>query len=226
MIKKLVQRMLIVSFAVMLLFSSLSTVYGANMSVYNDPPSFVEVKIIDSGERIQIVVDVKDMNGWEDIRKVYVNTTDSKGNIVESALFTQKKVPDSYRKLLYTYYNFSNIIGNSLLPDESIANASNPPNVGPSSPDWFKAVHERINFVFKPFSAYYVHITAFDRKMNRCEYSGPFSSEYQEPPMIENPVVPLGISLVIASATGAGVYVHRRHSNKMAQLVEEKMGGG
>lgn len=220
--KELMQRIAVAFFATLILFSSLSSVYGANMSVYNDPPSFVEIKIIDSGERIQVIVDVKDMNGWEDILKVYVNATDSKGNIVESALFTQK-VTYSYRKLLYTNYSFSNIIGNSLLPDESIANASNPANL--RGPDWFKAVHERINFIFKPFSAYYVHVTAFDKKMKKCEYSGPFSSEYQEPPMIENPVVPLGISLVIAAAAGAGLYVHRKHSNKMAQLAEEKMGG-
>jgi hypothetical protein len=216
MIKKLMQRTIIAIFAVAVLSSTMATVEAANMSVYNTPPSFVEIKIIDMGNRIEVVVDISDMNGWEDIRKVYVNATDSHGNMVESALFTRQK-----NRLT----NFSDIEGGALIPSESTVIASTPANVGPNSPDWFKAVHERINFVFKPFSAYYVHITGLDKDSEKCQYSGPFSSEYHEPPIIENPVVPVGISLIISVAAGVGIYVHRKHSNKLAQLAEEKMGG-
>jgi hypothetical protein len=222
MMEKLVQRTIVAFFAVLILSSAITTVEAANMSVSNVGPTFVKINIIDIGDRIEIVLDILDMNGWEDIRTVYVNATDSHNNTVESALFKQDA---RYGKsqLTYTDYNFSNVIGNSLLPGESIAETSNPRNI--QGPDSLKATREKITFVFKPFSAYYIHISAFDKKGEKCEESGPFSSEYHEPPIIENPVVPLGASLIAASAAGVGIYVHRKHSNKLAQLAEEKMGG-
>ena len=193
------------------------------ISISNSPPSFVTVKVLDSGERIQVIVEVSDMNGWEDIFKVYVNTTDSKGNLVESALYSQYPGNTSTDRIDL----FSENAGNSLIPGESEVTRFpyTPPSNGGWGKDWFNATYQRMTFVFKPFSSYRIHVEAFDKKMAKCEYSGPFSSEYQEPPLIENPVVPLGLSLIIAAGSGTGLYVHRRHSNKMAKLVEERMRG-
>ncbi len=196
------------------------------VTIYNTPPTFVNVKILDLGEEIQVVVEVSDMNGWEDIYRVYVNATDSSGNLVESALFSQYSTNSSINLI----NEFSELRGNSLVVGDQGSDVlrfrTTPAGAGGWSADWFNGTYERITFVFKPFSAYRVHVTALDRKMERCEYSGPFTSEYQEPPLIEDPMVPLGLSLVIAAASGTGIYIHRRYSNRIAQLVEEKVGGG
>ncbi len=205
--------------------SALSSGAGV-VTIYNTPPTFVSVKILDLGEEIQVVVEVSDMNGWEDIYRVYVNATDSSGNIVESALFSQYSTNSSINLI----NEFSELRGNSLMTGDQGSDVvrfrTTLPGAGGWSADWFNGTYERITFVFRPFSAYRVHVTALDRKMEKCEYSGPFSSKYEEPPLIEDPMVPLGLSLVIAAASGTGLYIHRRHSNRIAQLVEEKMGGG
>ncbi len=211
--------------ALLLIFISiLMPVKGAEISIYNSPPTFYTVKILDTQDRIQVIVDISDMNGWEDIWKVYVNITDSSGNLVESSVYQQYMSNTSTNRVDL----FSDISGNSLIPAE--CEVERFPFTGGGGggfgKDWFNATYQRITFVFRPFSGYYVHIEGFDRKTNRCEYAGPFSSEYQEPPLIEDPVVPLGLSLVIAAGGGAALYMHRRHSNKLAQIVEEKMGGG
>lgn len=193
------------------------------ISIYNAPPSFVTVKILDSGERIQVIVEVSDMNGWEDIFRVYVNTTDSRGNLVESALYSQYPGNSSTHRIDL----FSESAGNSFIPGESEVTRFpyTQPGGGGWGRDWFNATYQRMTFVFKPFSSYRIHVEAFDRKMEKCEYNGPFSSKYEEPPIISDPTVPLGISLVIASGAGAALYVKRRQSNKMARLVEERMRG-
>ncbi len=194
------------------------SVRGAEISIYNSPPTFVDIKIIDTDERIQVVVEVSDMNGWEDIWKVYVNVTDMNGNLVESALYQQYMTNSSGNRV-----DLFSDSSNYLIPGES--DVMRFPFTSVSSKDWFNATYQKITFVFRPFSGYYIHVEAFDKKSNKCEYSGPFSSKYEIPPVVENPVVPLGISLVIAAGTGAGIYVHRRHSNRLAQLAEEKTGG-
>ena len=196
---------------------------AGTISIYNIPPSFVAVKILDSEERILVIAEVRDMNGFEDIFRVYLNATDSRGNVVESAFYSQYATNTSTSPR----DRFGEQSGNYLMVLESNVTRFHytPQTDGGWGPDWINATYQRIIFVFKPFSAYRIHIEAFDKKMAKCEYSGPFSSKYEEPPLIEDPVVPLGLSLVIAAGTGAALYVKRRQSNKMAKLVEERMRG-
>lgn len=221
---KIIQRMCLVSLALLMVSGALAPVgEGAEISIYNSPPTFVTFKILDLGERIQVILEISDMNGWEDIWKIYVNVTDIEGNIIESALYQQYMANTSTNRVDL----FSELRGNSLIPAESEVERFPFSGVGAGGfgKDWFNATYQRMTFIFYPFSGYYIYVEAFDRKLNKCEYSGPFSSAYEEPPLIENPMVPLGLSLVIASATGAGIYVHRRHSNKLAQLAEQRVGG-
>ena len=221
--KKIMQKAALVSIALLLIFGVLMpSVEGAEISIYNSPPTFVTVKIMDTGERVQVIVEVSDMNGWEDIWKVYVNITDISGGIVESSLYLQYMTNTSTNRVDL----FSELEGNSLIPSESeVQRFPFSGSAGSVGTDWFNATYQRMTFVFRPLSGYYVHITAFDKKLNKCEYGGPFSSKYEEPPLIDNPVVPLGLSLVIAAGAGAAIWMHRKHSNKLAQIVEEKMGG-
>ena len=206
--------------------SSYSNAAGV-VTIYNSPPLFKSINIQDEGTRIVITVDVSDFNGWEDIYCVYVNATDSGGNIVESALYRQYASNGS-SQMMDQKSRFSDLSGGFLIPDESDVETFHYQQSGSGGwgSDWFNATHELITFVMKPFSALQVKITAFDRKMAHCEQISPFSSSYSNPPLIDNPTVPLGLSLIIAAGVGSGIYMYRRNSNKMAKLVEEKMRGG
>jgi hypothetical protein len=54
-------------------------------------------------------------------------------------------------------------------------------------------------------------------------YFGPFSSEYEPPPFIDDPVmraiIPIGLSLVIAIITALFITLRRHYNNKLAARV-------
>ncbi len=193
------------------------------VTIYNAPPTFVTVKIQDVESRIVMTVDVSDYNGWEDIFRVYVNVTDIYGNIIESALYSQYPSNSSDQRV----DTFSDLKGGVLIPEESDVQRFpySPPSGGGWGKDWFNATYQRMTFVFKPFLGYRIIVTAYDRKEVSCEYVGPFSSQYSVAPAMENPTVPIGISLIVAMVAGLLVFQQRRSSNKLARLAEEKIGG-
>ncbi len=193
------------------------------VSIYNAPPTFVSVKIQDTGSRIVVVVEVSDYNGWENIYRVDLNVTDSYGNVIESASYLQYPNNESDQRI----DEFRDLKGGVLLPQECDVERFpyQPPSTGGWGPDWFNATYQRVTFVFKPFSGYRIMLRAYDKKMAYCENIVPFSSEYRVPPVIDNPSVSVGISLIVSILAGVAIYMHRRSSNKLAQIAEEKIGG-
>lgn len=194
------------------------------VTIYNAPPTFVGVKIQDVESRIVMTVEASDYNGWEDIFRVYINVTDVYGNVIESAVYSQYPTNDSDQRI----DEFRDLRGGVLLPDESDVERFpyNPPTGGGWGDDWFNATYQRMTFVFKPFSGYRILITVLDKKMVSSEYVGPFTSTYSIPPVVDNPTIPISISLIVAIVAGALIFIHRKGSNKLARLAEEKLGGG
>ena len=193
------------------------------VSIYNAPPTFPTVKIQDVQSRIVVTVEVSDYNGWEDIYKVRINITDSFGNIVEQAEYSQYPSNESDSRI----DEFKDLKGGALISKESDVERFpyRAPSGGGWGTDWFNSTYQRMTFVFKPFSGYRILVTAYDRKMVSCVYTGPFNSEYEVPPVIENPTIPITISFIVAAVSGLILYIHRKDNNKLARLAEEKIGG-
>jgi len=193
------------------------------VTLYNAPPTFVSLKIQDVESRIVVTVEVSDYNGWEDIYQLRINVTDVYGNIIESAVYSQYVTNESEERI----DEFRDIRGGVLLPHESDVERFpyRPPAGGGWGPDWFNATYQRMTFIFKPFSGYKIIVTAYDRKMVSCQNVLPFSSQYRVPPVIDNPAVPIGISMIVAAVAAIVMYMHRKNNNKLAQIAEEKLGG-
>jgi hypothetical protein len=197
---------------------------GAGATVFSTPPTFFTVKVQDVESRIVVTVEVSDYNGWEDVYKVQINITDSFGNIVERAEYSQYSSNVSNASRID---EFKDLKGGALIPKESDVERF-PYKVLPNgnlAPDWFNSTYQRMTFVFKPFSGFRILVTAYDRKMLSCVYTGPFNSEYEVPPVIENPTIPITISLIVAGVSGIILYIHRKENNRLARLAEEKIGG-
>ncbi len=214
------------------LFLSLSTVVsfyaegqGSQIGVSNDGPSFISVSIEDDNDLIYIYVSLRDLNGWDDIYVVNVTVFDDQGGPISQVIYRQ------YRDLSddTPAIEWEEIEGGYLSREHS---TWDPVMIAPWNPEnTEKQIGLDIRFGLESFSGDRITITAWDRgtedpltgergNLLSCSYDGPFSADFTPTPMVRNYVIPLGLSLIIATIGAIFMTWNRYKNNKLARAVE------
>ncbi len=209
---------------VFLIVASIAFVYispGADgdIGVSNDPPSWVDIFIDDSNGLILVHVSLKDLNGWNDIYNVTLVVLDGNGNEISNIVYKQYNDLDSTIAVIDWVEN----TGNYLDEDNSYYE---PIDIAPWNPDnAIDSVGLNVTFALTPFSGETIKIDAYDMREARCGYLGPFSADYEVPPVWDNGdvIIPISISAICAFIGAMFIIIKRIKSNKMARLIE---GGG
>ncbi|MBA3045359.1 MAG: hypothetical protein KKH41_08575 [Candidatus Thermoplasmatota archaeon] len=213
------RRCLSLVFSVFLVFlvvqAGTSRAQQGGIGVDNDGPSFIDISLTETDDFTYVNVEVKDLNGWNDIFSINVTIMDNQDRPISRVSYMQ------YSSLGST--SVATILWNQTAGDYLDTTRSTwiPLPVAPWNPD--NAVVEiglRVSFAFHKFSGYSINILAMDRGQLTCEYNGPFSAEYTPAPVFSDVVIPISLSSFIGIG-GAGFMVYRRHSNnKLAKAVE------
>jgi hypothetical protein len=185
------------------------------IGVDNDGPSFMDISIIETDTLTFINVEVRDLNGWNDLFSINVTVLDNQNRPISSVSYMQYS---SLSSTSVATINWNQTVGNYLDRTQS---TWLPIPVSPWNPE--NAIVEiglRVSFAFQKFSGQTINILAMDRGQLTCEHNGPFSAEYTPSPIFGNVAIPIGLSTVIA-AVAAVFMAYRRHSNnKLARAVE------
>lgn len=206
---------LVLALSVLLLIPSLSLGAGTGVGVFNSPPTFVDLSIIDHVDRVGIYVSISDYNGWDDIASVNVRIVDAKDRLISNMTYYQYNSDGSRTD------SFVDNLGDYLIP---------PDPAHPSTTSYVQRYHgvgwfednttQRMVFMIQPLNGAIINVTAYDRDGASCSFEGPFSAQYSEPPVINNITVAVGISLITAAAVSSYALYGRRESNKMARRIE------
>ncbi|MFO7619433.1 MAG: hypothetical protein R6W91_07275 [Thermoplasmata archaeon] len=200
---------------VLVIQAGTSRAQQGGIGVDNDGPSFMDISINEVDDVIFVNVEVRDLNGWNDMFSINVTILDNQGNPISRVNYML------YPNLAST--SVAAIIWNQTVGEYLDRTQSTwmPIPVSPWNPD--NAATEiglRVSFAFNKFSGESINILAMDRGQLTCEYNGPFSAEYTPAPVFDNVAVPISLSSAIA-AVAALFLVFRRHSNnKLAKAVE------
>lgn len=194
--------------------SSAQDTNNPGIGVDNDGPSFISTSITETDTNKYVNVQVRDLNGWDDIFSINVTVLDGRGNPICSVSYMQypNLVSTSVAAIIWneTAGGFFDEAGSSwniipVLP----WNTGNTTNIGLS-----------VNFAFEKFSGDRIQILVLDRGLLTCATDGPFSAEYTPAPEWENVAIPISLSSVVA-VFAAGFLVYRRFkNNKVARAVE------
>ncbi len=186
-----------------------------SIGVDNDGPSFLDIAIEETDVYKYVDVEVRDLNGWNDIFSINITIMGNSDNILSQVCYMQ------YPNLTSTSVAaiiWNETVGNYLVAGES---GWTPMPVAPWNPDNAeREIGLRVIFAFNKFSGDTVNILVMDKGQLTCEYNGPFSAEYTPAPEWENVAIPISLSTMIAVAV-AGFMVYRRFkNNKLARAVE------
>ena len=185
------------------------------IGVDNDGPSFIDVSITEDNYYKYVDVQVRDLNGWNDIFSVNVTIMGTGESILSQVCYMQ------YPSLSST--TVATIIWNRTAGDQFVEAASGWAllAVPPWNPD--NAVMEiglRVSFAFNKFSGDKVNIFVMDKGMLTCEVDVPFSAEYIPAPEWENVAIPISLSTIVAVAAAGFMAYRRFKNNKLAKAVE------
>ena len=185
------------------------------VGVDNDGPSFMDISISETDEVIYVNVEVRDLNGWNDIFSINVTIFDNQDRPISRVSYMQYSSLDSTSVATILW----NETAGSYL--DRTRSTWMPIPVAPWNPENARVeIGLRVSFAFQKFSGQTINILAMDRGMLTCEYSGPFSAEYTPAPVFEDVAIPITLSSVMASVA-ALLMVFRRHTNnKLARAVE------
>ncbi len=186
------------------------------IGVENDPPSFIGLTIEETELYKYVDVQVRDLNGWNDIFSINVTVMGSSGNIISQVCYMQ------YPNLAST--SVAAIIWNETVGDylvEPPESAWTTMPVSQWNPEYAAMdIGLRVIFAFSKFSGDTVNILVMDKGQLTCEVNTVFSSEYTPAPKWRNVAIPISLSSIIAVGA-AGFMVYRRFkNNKLARAVE------
>jgi hypothetical protein len=197
------------------LVSGFSSAQQGGIGVDNDGPSYIDIALVETDTLNYVNVEVRDLNGWNDIFSINVTITGNQNEIISQICYMQ------YPKLGSTTVaaiKWNQTVGDYLV--ESLCSWV-PIPVAPWNPD--NAVMEiglRVSFALQKFSGQNVNILAMDKGQLTCEYNGPFSAEYTPAPTFDSVAVPIGLSAIVAVLTAVFVVYRRFNNNKLARAVE------
>ncbi|MDO9537345.1 MAG: hypothetical protein Q7J68_03395 [Thermoplasmata archaeon] len=192
-----------------------STAQTGGIGVDNDGPSFMDISILEVDDVTFVNVEIRDLNGWNDIFSINVTIFDGQDRPISQVNYMQ------YTNLGST--SVATIIWNETVGTylDGTQSTWTPIPVAPWNPE--NAVMEiglRVSFAFHKFSGQSINILGMDKGQLTCEYTGPFSAEYTPAPEWENVAIPISLSTLIAIGA-AGILVYRRFkNNKLARAVE------
>jgi hypothetical protein len=210
---------MVVTFTLVLMISiSLSGITQAQqggIGVDNDGPSFLDISIIETDDFTFVNVEVRDLNGWNDLFSINVTVLDNQDRPISSVSYMQ------YTSLSST--SVATILWNQTAGNylDRTQSTWTPIPVAPWNPD--NAIVEiglRASFAFQKFSGQSIKILAMDRGQLTCEYNGPFSAEYTPAPVFDDVVIPIGLSSIIAGVAAIFMVYRRFNNNKLARAVE------
>ena len=197
------------------LVPGLSSAQQGGIGVDNDGPSFMDIHIIETDTINFVNVEIRDLNGWNDIFSINVTILGEGDRILSQICYMQ-------------YPNMESTSVAAIIWNETVGNYMDvaqstwlPISVAPWNPD--NAAMEiglRVSFAFQKFSGNNVNILGMDKGQLSCEYNGPFSAEYTPAPTWENVAVPISLSTVIAVGAAMFMVYRRFKNNKLARAVE------
>lgn len=211
--RKILISLLVLTLILSLCIPLISTSTSGQVVVGRTPPTFINITIGDGGEELVLDIVVNDWNGRHDIYRMDAMVTDENWDILSHISYQQHSDNETY-----DYRDsFSDESGNFLEENRCTVEDY-------EEGTW--ALYDsglRIRFVLEPFSGKYVNMTITDMTGEVGNYFGPFSSEYEPPPMIEDPVmraiIPIGLSMIIAIISALFITLRRHYSNKLATRV-------
>lgn len=184
------------------------------IGVDNDGPSFISTSITETDTNKYVNVQVRDLNGWDDIFSINVTVFDDRDNPICSVSYMQypNLVSTTVAAIIWneTAGGFFDEAGSSwniipVLP----WNTGNTTNIGLS-----------VNFAFEKFSGDRIQILVLDTGLLTCATDGPFSAEYTPAPEWENVAIPISLSTTIGITSAAFMAYRRFKNNKVARAVE------
>jgi hypothetical protein len=189
------------------------------IGVDNDGPSFTDITITEDDTSTYVNVDIRDLNGWNDIFSINVTVFDNQDRPLARVNYMQ------YLSLAQSQTSVASIIWNETAGSYLDRTRSTwlPIAVAPWNPD--NALVEiglRVSFAFQKFSGDHINILAMDRGELICEYNGPFSAEYTPAPVFEDVAIPITLSGVTALAAALFMVYRRFQNNKLARAVEAR----
>jgi len=200
-----------------------------SVGVDNDGPSFTNVTIEENHDHIYVHVSLRDLNGWDDIYLVNLTIRDSNGRAISHVVYRQYSAPSEVTPVI----EWVELEGDYLDRDYSVWEAV---PVYPWNPWAAKYIGLNVTFAFNSFPGETISIVGMDKgerldptdttnertNLLSCEFEGPFSAEFTAPPIVENYVIPIAISFIVA-VVGASIMTVRRHySNKLAKTIEAR----
>lgn len=202
------------------LLAGLSNAQQGGIGVSNDGPSFMDISISETDQFTFVNVEIRDLNGWNDIFSINVTILDNQERTLSQVCYMQ------YTSLSST--SVATILWNETAGSYLDLTQSTwiPLAVAPWNPD--NAVLEiglRVSFALQKFSGQSINILAMDRGQLICEYNGPYSAEYTPAPAWEDVTVPITLSSSIAVGVAGFMAYGRFKNNKLARKVEASHSG-
>jgi hypothetical protein len=188
---------------------------GGSIGVDNDGPSFMDISISESDTYTFVNVEVRDLNGWNDIFSVNVTVFDNQDRAISQICYMQ-------------YSNLTSAVA-TIIWNQTVGNYHDVTQSSwtfiPVEP-WIPPDHAvidiglRVSFAFYKFSGQSINILCMDKGQLTCEYNGPFSAEYTPAPAWENVAVPISLSTFIAVGAAGFMAYRRFKNNQLARKVE------
>jgi hypothetical protein len=181
---------------------------------------------VEDTDIIFVHVALRDLNGWDNIFLVNVTVMDAADHPISQVIYRQYRNPTDTTPVI----EWDEIEGTNLNRDEISWRAV---EIYPWNPDYVKLIGLNVSFAFTSFPGDTISVIAMDKgtfdevsgqnvNFLSCEYHGPFSAEFAQPPIVSNYVVPLSISIFLALAVAAFMTLRRHYSNKLAKAIETK----
>jgi len=213
--KRGLSSLIISLFLVLYLQAGLSSAQQPGIGVDNDGPSFMDISISETDQFTFVNVEIRDLNGWDDIFSVNVTIFDNQERIISQICYMQ-------------YTSLSSTLVATILWNETVGSYLDLPQstwlpiaVAPWNPDnAVKDIGLRVSFALQKFSGNSINILGMDRGQLICEYNGPYSAEYTPAPAWENVAYPISLSTIIAVGAGGFMTYRRFKNNKLARAVE------
>lgn len=186
--------------------------------VANDPPSWIDLYVDDINGITQVHIALRDLNGWDDIYNVTIMVFDGHGSVICNITYSQYPSLDSETPAI----SWDEKVGGYLNRTESYWSPVDIwPWVPPASTDM---IGLNVTFGLHSFSGDIIRVIAYDKAETKCEYLGPFSSDYEIPSYFPPGYkYPISISTIVA-LIGAGILTIRRYySNKLAMSIAATM---
>lgn len=187
------------------------------VGVENVPPSFIDLRVEKTNESIWVHLWLSDYNNWITIYYVNITISDEQNNTLSKVEYRQHDKTDN----LAVKDTFTNIEGNSLDLSRTYGKKPNPERGISRYPAfYYENCTMIISFAYSPIPhAAKMHLIAYDVNMTYCELYSSFPG-VALPPLVQNAVIPLFISALVAAIVTTFVVWTRYKSNKMAQAVE------